>query len=83
HFEWDSQRADAPSRGRSHDRVFIVLHNTDMHVECTTIQKGVRGDGKASIELPERWKPDTTHFWLYLTTLDFQESSRSIYLKPK
>lgn len=83
YFEWDPQRADAPSRGRSHDRVFIVLHNTDMHVECSTIQKGIRGDGKASIELPERWQVDTTHFWLYLTTLDFQESSRSIYLKPK
>lgn len=83
YFEWDPQRADTPSRGRSHDRVFIVLHNTDMHVECSTIQKGIRGDGKASIELPERWQVDTTHFWLYLTTLDFQESSRSIYLEPK
>ena len=83
YFEWDPQRADTPSPGRSHDRVFIVLHNTDMHVECSTIQKGARSDGKASIELPERWQVDTTHFWLYLTTLDFQESSRSIYLKPK
>lgn len=83
YFEWDPQCAGAPSRGRSNDRVFIVLHNTDMHVECSTIQKGARSDGKASIRLPERWQVDTTHFWLYLTTLDFQESSRSIYLEPK
>ncbi len=82
HFEWDPQCADAPLRGSGNDRVYIVCHNTEMFMEGQTLPKGTRSDGKASIELPERWQPDTTHFWLYLTTLELTDSSDSIYLKP-
>ncbi len=70
-FSWD------PNKRR--DRVNIVCLN-EKTMKAKQYQ-GVarRADGEASIELPEGWEVSDSHFWIYLTSVDFKNSS-SIYL---
>ncbi len=79
-LDWEPQAAGASPAGSDDDSVRIVCFNTDRPQEVELRNGGTRSAGRAQVELPEGWKPGSTHFWVYLTSHDLKYSSDSVYL---
>ena len=79
-FSWDVPHQWAPASGNYNDKVIIVCLHATKHPEVITHHAGNRAQGEATITLPEGWQAAETHYWLYLTSPDMQENSKSIYL---
>jgi len=49
-------------------------------VYASVISAGTRRSGSFTYLLPDHWKAEQTHYWLYLLSYDMQEQSDSLYL---
>lgn len=70
-FTWDSDNR--------RDSVNIICLNEEVMEAKQHLNVAGVADGKVSIELPKGWEASDTHFWLYLTSVNYINSS-SIYI---
>ncbi|WP_313382272.1 DUF6266 family protein [Proteiniphilum saccharofermentans] len=82
-LSWNPLRVWSSLPGSDNDMVYIVCFNSDKPLEVQTLKQGTRAAGQTSIKIPKGWKPETTHWWLYLTSHDMQDNSNSMYLSAE
>lgn len=79
-LRWDVQKGSALQTGNDNDKVYVVCLNTDFPEQRFTHARAIRADGQATVPLPEGWRPDSTHFWVYLASRDRKKNSGSVHL---
>ncbi len=79
-FSWESPADTLSHHGSPNDIVQIIAHHSDRYAEVRTLHAGTRRSGSFTYLLPDHWKTEQTHYWLYLLSYDMQEQSDSLYL---
>ena len=80
-FSWDSQIQKPSDGSRNDDRVNIVYLNTTFSGAGQLLSAAKRADGRATLSIPNGWKPEETLFWIYLTSPDLQLNSDSMFVQ--
>lgn len=65
-FSWDSQIQKPSDGSRNDDRVNIVYLNTTFSGAGQLLSAAKRADRRATLSIPNGWKPEETLFWIYL-----------------
>ena len=79
-FSWESPADILLHDGSPNDIVQIIAHHADRYAEVRTLHAGTRRSGSFTYLLPDHWKAEQTHYWLFLLSYDMQEQSDSLYL---
>lgn len=80
-FSWDSQIQKPSDGSRNDDRVNIVYLNMTFSGAGQQMSAAKRADGRATLSIPNGWKPEETLFWIYLTSPDLQLNSDSKFVQ--
>jgi len=57
----------------------VCLNSSIMFAEYST-NVAKRSEGRAVFELPIGWETNELHFWIFMSSKDFQEYSDSFYV---
>jgi hypothetical protein len=75
---WDTTLGFHSRLGADDDEVNIVCFNKETGMVLPFLKAALRSEGSASLTLPDIWKGNTIHTWLFLTSADGLYVSDSI-----
>lgn len=75
---WDTTLGFQSRLGADNDEVNIICFNPESRMVLPFTKAALRSEGSASLTLPEIWKGNTIHTWLFLTSADGLYVSDSI-----
>lgn len=79
---WNPGPVDHHASGRNDDKLSVVGFDAAETKEVRTLCGAPREAGNVTLSLPATWRPDSIHFWVYLSSRDLREISNCVYL-PK
>jgi hypothetical protein len=75
---WDTTLGFQSRLGADNDEVNFICFNPESRMVLPFTKAALRSEGSASLTLPEIWKGNTIHTWLFLTSADGLYVSDSI-----